>query len=88
MLTWFQENGLRRLIDIIRWPKVSTRAGSNREVLSFQRGILPVLRVSVFLVLEVTFRSLFAVHVIRLCCEEYTRHPSQVGHLKVYYMRG
>jgi hypothetical protein len=39
-----QQNGLHRLIDIIRWPQVSARAGNNRDVLSFQRGILPILR--------------------------------------------
>ncbi|KAG9309778.1 hypothetical protein JVU11DRAFT_10152 [Chiua virens] len=38
------QNGLHRLIDIIRWPKVSAQAGNSREVLSFQRGTLPILR--------------------------------------------
>ncbi|KAF8128159.1 hypothetical protein EV363DRAFT_1585143 [Boletus edulis] len=42
--TMSSHNGLRRLIDIIRWPQVSAHAGNNREVLSFQRGILPILR--------------------------------------------
>ncbi|KAH0839427.1 hypothetical protein J3R83DRAFT_202 [Lanmaoa asiatica] len=47
------QNGLHRMIDIIRWPRVSANVGNSRDVLSFQRGILPILRVSVLLVLEV-----------------------------------
>ncbi|KAF9227364.1 hypothetical protein BS17DRAFT_747823 [Gyrodon lividus] len=42
--TMSSQNGLLRLIDILRWPQVSAHAGSSREVLSFQRGILPLLR--------------------------------------------
>ncbi|KIJ68146.1 hypothetical protein HYDPIDRAFT_107807 [Hydnomerulius pinastri MD-312] len=42
--TMTSQNGLLRLIDIIRWPRVSTHAGSSREILSFQRGTLPLLR--------------------------------------------
>ncbi|KAF8959737.1 hypothetical protein BDZ97DRAFT_1666780 [Flammula alnicola] len=38
------DNGSLRIVDVINWPEVSTRAGSNRDVLSFQRGILPLLR--------------------------------------------
>lgn len=37
-------NGRLRLTDIINWPQVSTTAGRNRDVLSFQRGVLPLLR--------------------------------------------
>ncbi|KNZ77104.1 NFX1-type zinc finger-containing protein 1 [Termitomyces sp. J132] len=37
-------NGLLRITDIIRWSPVSTQAGSHPETLSFQRGILPLLR--------------------------------------------
>ncbi|KAI6041099.1 hypothetical protein EDC04DRAFT_2893494 [Pisolithus marmoratus] len=37
------ENGLRRIGDIVHWPQVSPRAGSSRDVLSFQRGIVPLL---------------------------------------------
>ncbi|KAI6041108.1 hypothetical protein EDC04DRAFT_2566184 [Pisolithus marmoratus] len=37
------ENGLRRIGDIVRWPQVSPRAGSSRDVLSFQRGMVPLL---------------------------------------------
>ncbi|KAG9309779.1 hypothetical protein JVU11DRAFT_10153 [Chiua virens] len=44
------QNGVHRLVDIIRWPKVSAQAGNSREVLSFQRGTLPILRVSTFLI--------------------------------------
>jgi hypothetical protein len=73
-----QQNGLHRLIDIIRWPQVSARAGNNRDVLSFQRGILPILRVSLLLVLEAIFTSLLTVLIIRLCCQEYARNPSEV----------
>jgi hypothetical protein len=48
-----QQNGLLRLVDILRWPQVSAHAGSSRNILSFQRGILPVLRVRLsFLLLE------------------------------------
>ncbi|KAI6040315.1 hypothetical protein EDC04DRAFT_3140449 [Pisolithus marmoratus] len=37
------QNGLLRIVDIVRWPQVSPRAGSSRDVLSFQRGIVPLL---------------------------------------------
>ncbi|KAI9456882.1 hypothetical protein HD554DRAFT_1839076 [Boletus coccyginus] len=42
--TMASQNGLQRLINIMLWPQVSTHAGNSREVLSFQRGILPILR--------------------------------------------
>ncbi|KIK93721.1 hypothetical protein PAXRUDRAFT_828683 [Paxillus rubicundulus Ve08.2h10] len=42
--TMSSQNGLLRLVDIFRWPQVSAHAGSSRDILSFQRGILPVLR--------------------------------------------
>ncbi|KAI6157793.1 hypothetical protein BKA82DRAFT_4061548 [Pisolithus tinctorius] len=37
------QNGLLRIVDIVRWPQVSSGAGSSRDVLSFQRGIVPLL---------------------------------------------
>ncbi|KDR70088.1 hypothetical protein GALMADRAFT_255486 [Galerina marginata CBS 339.88] len=37
-------NGSLRIAEIINWPEVSMRAGQNKTVLSFQRGILPLLR--------------------------------------------
>ncbi|KAI9460073.1 hypothetical protein HD554DRAFT_1598622 [Boletus coccyginus] len=42
--TMASQNGLHRLISIMLWPQVSTHAGNSRDVLSFQRGILPILR--------------------------------------------
>ncbi|KAI9460070.1 hypothetical protein HD554DRAFT_1598519 [Boletus coccyginus] len=42
--TMASQNGLHRLTSIILWPQVSTHAGNSRDVLSFQRGILPLLR--------------------------------------------
>ncbi|KAI6119903.1 hypothetical protein EDD16DRAFT_1579433 [Pisolithus croceorrhizus] len=36
------QNGLLRIVDILCWPQVSSRAGSGRDVLSFQRGIVPL----------------------------------------------
>jgi hypothetical protein len=45
-LTLFlKDNGLLRISDILRWTPVSVKAGSNRQMLSFQRGYLPLLRV-------------------------------------------
>ncbi|KAF7976067.1 hypothetical protein HWV62_7616 [Athelia sp. TMB] len=40
-----QEAGLLRITEIIQWPEVSTRAGSSKTLLSFQRGYLPLFRV-------------------------------------------
>ncbi|KAL4078405.1 hypothetical protein V8B97DRAFT_1937181 [Scleroderma yunnanense] len=37
------QNGLLRIVVIICWPQVSARAGSSREILSFQKGVLPIL---------------------------------------------
>lgn len=37
------QNGLLRIANILCWPQVSPRAGSSRDVLSFQRGIVPLL---------------------------------------------
>lgn len=40
-----QDNGLLRISDILRWSPVSIMAGSSRDILSFQRGYLPLFRV-------------------------------------------
>lgn len=48
-LTLRQGNGILRINDIIQWVPVSIRAGSSMTILSFQRGLLPLLRVCVFL---------------------------------------
>ncbi|KAJ7772619.1 hypothetical protein DFH07DRAFT_993348, partial [Mycena maculata] len=37
-------NGLLRIGDVFNWPSVSSRAGSSRSELSFQRGYLPLLK--------------------------------------------
>ncbi|KAJ6587167.1 hypothetical protein DFH09DRAFT_248112 [Mycena vulgaris] len=37
-------NGLLRISDIFKWQSVSSRAGSSRSQLSFQRGYLPLLK--------------------------------------------
>ncbi|KAF5338167.1 hypothetical protein D9758_014721 [Tetrapyrgos nigripes] len=37
-------NGLLRLADVVRWPNVSSRAGANRLVLSFQNHYVLLLR--------------------------------------------
>lgn len=37
------QNGLLRIANILCWPQVSPRAGSSRDVLSFQKGIVPLL---------------------------------------------
>ena len=43
---FFKDNGLLRIGDILAWNPISVKAGSNRQTLSFQRGYLPLLRVS------------------------------------------
>ncbi|KAH9951524.1 P-loop containing nucleoside triphosphate hydrolase protein [Amylocystis lapponica] len=52
-------NGLLRLNDVICWPEVSIRAGSNKSVVSFQRGYLPLLRyfTSDFVVKSITSQA-------------------------------
>lgn len=72
-------------MSIILWPQVSTHAGNSRDVLSFQRGILPILRVSV-LVLEVAFRSLLTVLIIRLYRQDYVCNRSEVRISEWCYM--
>ncbi|KAF8867865.1 P-loop containing nucleoside triphosphate hydrolase protein [Gymnopilus junonius] len=37
-------NGSLRIADIVNWPAVSMKAGQSREILSFQKGFLPLLR--------------------------------------------
>lgn len=76
-LIHLQQNGLRRLIEIIRWPQVSTRAGNNREVLSFQRGILPILRVRVFL-----FLGLLSVHFSQYLSSDFVVKSTLVTRVK------
>ena len=51
---WFstsptQVNGSLRLAEIINWPQISIRAGLDKQTVSFQRGILPLLRVGALL---------------------------------------
>ena len=38
-------NGLVRIAEVFAWSSVSTRAGTSREELSFQRGMLTLIRV-------------------------------------------
>ena len=41
-----QDIGRLRIVEIVTWPQVSPRAVMSREILSFQRGLIPLLRVS------------------------------------------
>ncbi|KAJ6594163.1 hypothetical protein B0H19DRAFT_1094164 [Mycena capillaripes] len=52
-------NGLLRIGDLFQWPSVSSRAGSSRSELSFQRGYVPLLKFySSELVVKSTLASL------------------------------
>jgi hypothetical protein len=63
-----QGNGILRIGDIIRWSPVSTRAESNRMILSFQRGYLPLLRVRQLIYVhpytKLTYRQYFSSEFI------------------------
>ncbi|TCD60036.1 hypothetical protein EIP91_010850, partial [Steccherinum ochraceum] len=39
-----KDNGYKRMCDIIGWQEVSSRAGNRKDVLSFQRGYIPLLQ--------------------------------------------
>ena len=69
----------------MRWPQVSAHAGNNRDMLSFQRGILPILRVGLLLALKPAFRLLFTVLVVRFCYQKYAGNPSQVSSPDSYF---
>ena len=43
---YLQDNGILRMADVLSWTEVAIRPTS-RTVLSFQRGYVPVLRVSI-----------------------------------------
>nr|GAT43007.1 predicted protein [Mycena chlorophos] len=49
-----KDNGLLRINDVIRWPQVSNEAGSSPQVLSFQRGFVPLLK---FLASDLVLKS-------------------------------
>ncbi|KZT10660.1 P-loop containing nucleoside triphosphate hydrolase protein [Laetiporus sulphureus 93-53] len=61
-------NALLRINDIIRWSDVSVSAGSQKTVLSFQRGYLPLLRYfsSEFVVNSVATHSVNALYALIL----------------------
>ena len=67
------------------WSQVSAHAGNNCDTLSFQRGILPILRIGLPLALKPALCLLFTVLVVRFCCQEYTGNPSQVSGPDSYF---
>ncbi|KAI0930201.1 hypothetical protein AcV5_006978 [Taiwanofungus camphoratus] len=74
-----QGNGIMRLNDIISWPEVSIKAGSQRTVLSFQRGYVPFLRYlsSDFVVTSITSHLVNALYTLIM---ENLEHFSTVIH--------
>lgn len=79
-----QGNGLLRLGDAISWPAVSTSAGSDRMVLSFQRGFLPIIQVCLLSIVEDLYILSvdYIVLLVKLCRQEHVEPPRQVGVLK------
>ncbi|KAF8808641.1 hypothetical protein BYT27DRAFT_7337649 [Phlegmacium glaucopus] len=52
-------NGSLRIVEIINWPQISICAGLSKEILSFQRGILQLLR---YLSSEFVIKSTMSTH--------------------------
>jgi hypothetical protein len=73
-----QPNGSSRLAEIINWPQISIRAGLNKEIMSFQRGILLLLRVRVFARVLIRILTSLLVSLLRVRCQEHDEHPLKV----------
>ena len=63
-----QPNGSSRLAEIINWPQISIRAGLSKEVMSFQRGILLLLRVRLSARVLIQNLTSILVPLIRIRC--------------------
>lgn len=73
-----QTNGSSRLAEIINWPQISIRAGLSREDMSFQRGILLLLRVRLFAGALIQNLTSILVSFLRVRCQEHDEHPLKV----------
>ena len=73
-----QPNGSSRLAEIINWPQISIRAGLDKETMSFQRGILPLLRVRLFVRVLIQNLTSLSVPLLRVRRQEHDEHPLKV----------
>lgn len=77
-MSFNQQNGSLRVVEIINWPQISIRAGLSKEVMSFQRGILLLLRVRLFARVLIRNLTSILVPLLRVRCQKHDEHPLKV----------